>query len=56
MTAMDIAIHASRLPEVVPVVLLGFEVAGRHIGAGGGRPMATVTDPDGNVPGLLRDR
>jgi hypothetical protein len=23
---------------------------------GGGRPVATVTDPDRNVPGLLQDR
>jgi hypothetical protein len=23
---------------------------------GGGRLLATVTDPDGNVPGLLQDR
>jgi predicted enzyme related to lactoylglutathione lyase len=23
---------------------------------GGGRPVATVTDPDGNVLGLLQDR
>jgi predicted enzyme related to lactoylglutathione lyase len=23
---------------------------------GGGRPVATVTDPDGNVVGLLQDR
>ena len=36
---------------------VGFEAAGQHIGLvpGGGRLVATVTDPDGNVLGLLQD-
>ena len=56
---MDIAIHASSLPHDDPDAslafyrdTLGFEV---RTDVGGGRLVATVTDPDGNVLGLLQD-
>jgi catechol 2,3-dioxygenase-like lactoylglutathione lyase family enzyme len=57
---MDITIHATFLPHDDPDAslafyrdTLGFEPA--H-DVGGGRLVATVTDPDGNVLGLLQDR
>jgi predicted enzyme related to lactoylglutathione lyase len=45
-------------PQTDESYYVGFEAAGQHIGLvpGGGRLVATVTDPDGNVLGLLQDR
>jgi predicted enzyme related to lactoylglutathione lyase len=58
-------------PQADGPYYVGFEAAGQQIGlvpgggatvkeaahdVGGGRLVATVTDPDGNVLGLLQDR
>ena len=52
-------------PQTDESYYVGFEAAGQHIGlvpgggphdVGGGRLVATVTDPDGTVVGLLQDR
>ncbi len=45
-------------PQTDESYYVGFEADGQHIGLvpGGGRLVATVTDPDGNVLGLLQDR
>ena len=45
-------------PQYDDAYYVGYEAEGQHIGLvpGGGRLVATVTDPDGNVLGLLQDR
>jgi len=44
-------------PQTDGPYYVGFEAEGQHIGlVPGGRLVATVTDPDGNVLGLLEDR
>jgi hypothetical protein len=45
-------------PQTDSDYYVGYDVAGQHIGLvpGGGRLVATVTDPDGNILGLLQDR
>jgi hypothetical protein len=45
-------------PQADAPYYVGYEAEGQHIGLvpGGGRLVATVTDPDGNILGLLQDR
>ena len=60
------AVYAALLgvpPQTDESYYVGFEAAGQHIGLvprgepqGMTSPVATVTDPDGNVLGLLQDR
>ncbi|MGZ8650445.1 MAG: VOC family protein [Solirubrobacteraceae bacterium] len=48
-------------PQTDGSYYVGFEAEGQHMqepahDVGGGRLVATVSDPDGNVLGLLQDR
>jgi hypothetical protein len=51
---MDIATTTSGVTMTSSSTLLGVKEPAHDVG--GGRPVATVTDPDGNVLGLLQDR
>ncbi len=42
--------------KLAEVTAVGATVKEPAHDVGGGRPVATVTDPDGNVLGLLQDR
>ena len=56
---MDITALLGVPPQTDESYYVGYEAEGQHIGlvpGGGGRLVATISDPDGNVLGLLQDR